>query len=56
MVIKVVIDDDVNLGVGSGVCIYFLKEMAIRQIILLCRGESKVQASFMCVYASKIDA
>lgn len=36
--------------------VYFLKEMAIRQIILLCRGESKAQASFMCVYASKIDA
>ena len=36
--------------------VYFLKEVAVRQITLFCRGESKVQASFVSVYASKINA
>ena len=54
LVIKVVIDDHVNLGLWSVGCILF--EGSGSTSTLFCRGESKVQASFVSVYASKINA
>lgn len=56
LVIKVVIDDHVNLGVGSGVCILFEGNGNTSNNTTLQGVKSKAQASFMCVYASKIDA